>query len=348
MRSRPRVPSRLQGSSGGTVAGRAHPHSTPVPRRHESPFRVPRCDPRTGDECAGRTPDNPGVSPAALPNRLLVLLSALVFVGVFAALVLFERPGLGSATSSTSRSPCSRSRSGRGTEPPAAFSRPACSRLRHPQSRRADLRALHGFHADPPRYLRLDRRAPRLVRLALQDGPRRAAGARGARLAHRATEHGGFEKAIDGRLATGSRRARAGERRRLREDDGRSGTVADDALRSRGGDTSGRPSSRGRHRPHRWRRVRDSLHRHSVLEASRYANRLEQAVANARHPVTVGWAGSPAEGRNALSLYRAADERLYARRLLRTPRPGRPDSPAPLRSRRLPGGSTVSRPRVDR
>ena len=35
------------------------------------------------------------MSPAALPNRLLVLLSALVFVGVFVALVLFERPGLG-------------------------------------------------------------------------------------------------------------------------------------------------------------------------------------------------------------------------------------------------------------
>ena len=45
-------------------------------------------------------------------------------------------------------------------------------------------------------------------------------------------------------------------------------------------------------------------------------------MANAPHPVTVWWAGSPTEGRNALSLYRAADERLYARRLLRTPRPG--------------------------
>ena len=78
----------------------------------------------------------------------------------------------------------------------------------------------------------------------------------------------------------------------------------------------------------------------SVLDASRYANRLEQAVANAPHPVTVGWAGSPTEGRNALSLYRAADERLYARRLLRTPRPGagRPDPVAAPDRSRLPGG----------
>ena len=35
------------------------------------------------------------MSPAALPNRLLVLLSAFVFAGVFIALVVFERPGLG-------------------------------------------------------------------------------------------------------------------------------------------------------------------------------------------------------------------------------------------------------------
>ena len=84
-----------QGSSGGTVAGRAHLQSRAAARQHESPFRVPRRDPRTGDERSEELFDNHNVSPAALPNRLLVLLSALVFAGVFMALVLFERPGLG-------------------------------------------------------------------------------------------------------------------------------------------------------------------------------------------------------------------------------------------------------------
>jgi hypothetical protein len=32
--------------------------------------------------------------------------------------------------------------------------------------------------------------------------------------------------------------------------------------------------------------------------------------------VTFGWAASPQDGSNALSLYRAADERLYARRVI--------------------------------
>jgi hypothetical protein len=32
--------------------------------------------------------------------------------------------------------------------------------------------------------------------------------------------------------------------------------------------------------------------------------------------VTFGWAAYPQDGSNALSLYRAADERLYARRII--------------------------------
>jgi hypothetical protein len=35
-----------------------------------------------------------------------------------------------------------------------------------------------------------------------------------------------------------------------------------------------------------------------------------------------GWATHPQDGKDALALYRAADERLYARKLLGTP--GRP------------------------
>jgi hypothetical protein len=40
-------------------------------------------------------------------------------------------------------------------------------------------------------------------------------------------------------------------------------------------------------------------------------------------PITFGWAVYPTDGENALSLYRAADERLYARKLVRGERAGR-------------------------
>ena len=39
--------------------------------------------------------------------------------------------------------------------------------------------------------------------------------------------------------------------------------------------------------------------------------------------ITFGWAVYPTDGENALSLYRAADERLYARKLVRGQRAGR-------------------------
>lgn len=56
-------------------------------------------------------------------------------------------------------------------------------------------------------------------------------------------------------------------------------------------------------------------------EAARLASRLEQA-AGEQTPITFGWASFPQDGVNALSLYRAADERLYARKLVRGRRLG--------------------------
>jgi diguanylate cyclase (GGDEF)-like protein len=55
----------------------------------------------------------------------------------------------------------------------------------------------------------------------------------------------------------------------------------------------------------------------TVDEASALAERLETVLAGEGCRITFGWASSPRDGTNALSLYRAADERLYARKLLR-------------------------------
>jgi diguanylate cyclase (GGDEF)-like protein len=55
----------------------------------------------------------------------------------------------------------------------------------------------------------------------------------------------------------------------------------------------------------------------SVEEAAALAERLEAVLAAEGCRITFGWAASPRDGTNALSLYRAADERLYARKLLR-------------------------------
>ncbi len=57
-------------------------------------------------------------------------------------------------------------------------------------------------------------------------------------------------------------------------------------------------------------------------EASRLAARLESVLASTGSGITFGWAVFPHEGANALSLYRAADERLYARKLIRGQRRG--------------------------
>jgi diguanylate cyclase (GGDEF)-like protein len=52
------------------------------------------------------------------------------------------------------------------------------------------------------------------------------------------------------------------------------------------------------------------------------AFRLERILAAAGQTMTFGWSTYPREGRNALALYRAADERLYARKLARGYRRG--------------------------
>jgi diguanylate cyclase (GGDEF)-like protein len=59
----------------------------------------------------------------------------------------------------------------------------------------------------------------------------------------------------------------------------------------------------------------------SSEEARRAAEHLEK-VAAAHAAITFGWASFPQEGENALTLYRAADERLYARKLIRGGRRG--------------------------
>jgi diguanylate cyclase (GGDEF)-like protein len=59
----------------------------------------------------------------------------------------------------------------------------------------------------------------------------------------------------------------------------------------------------------------------SSEEARRIAVQLEQA-AGEHAAITFGWASYPHEGENALLLYRAADERLYARKLVRGERRG--------------------------
>jgi diguanylate cyclase (GGDEF)-like protein len=55
-------------------------------------------------------------------------------------------------------------------------------------------------------------------------------------------------------------------------------------------------------------------------EAARLAARLEAVLAGTGLSITFGWAVHPQDGLNALSLYRAADERLYARKYIRSPR----------------------------
>jgi len=60
----------------------------------------------------------------------------------------------------------------------------------------------------------------------------------------------------------------------------------------------------------------------SVAEAAQLAARLERLLASQGCAVTFGWSHHPQEGDNALSLFRAADERLYARKVLRGRAPG--------------------------
>ena len=52
-------------------------------------------------------------------------------------------------------------------------------------------------------------------------------------------------------------------------------------------------------------------------EAAAIAARVETVLAGQGSSITFGWALFPSDGQNALSLYRSADERLYARKLVR-------------------------------
>jgi diguanylate cyclase (GGDEF)-like protein len=52
--------------------------------------------------------------------------------------------------------------------------------------------------------------------------------------------------------------------------------------------------------------------------AAAAASCLERVLAGQGLAITFGWARYPHDGENALSLYRAADERLYARKLVRS------------------------------
>ena len=52
--------------------------------------------------------------------------------------------------------------------------------------------------------------------------------------------------------------------------------------------------------------------------AAQLAAYLERMLADGRSKATVGWAVYPHEGENALALYRAANERLYARKVMRS------------------------------
>jgi diguanylate cyclase (GGDEF)-like protein len=57
---------------------------------------------------------------------------------------------------------------------------------------------------------------------------------------------------------------------------------------------------------------------HSSGDGARRAALLEQRLASGRARTTVGWAVHPHDGENALALYRAASERLYARKVMRS------------------------------
>jgi diguanylate cyclase (GGDEF)-like protein len=61
--------------------------------------------------------------------------------------------------------------------------------------------------------------------------------------------------------------------------------------------------------------------------AAQRANLLEARLADDGLVVTFGWAAFPEEGANALSLIRVADERLYARKLVRGRRQDAPQQP---------------------
>lgn len=56
---------------------------------------------------------------------------------------------------------------------------------------------------------------------------------------------------------------------------------------------------------------------HNSDGAARLATKFERMLADDRTKATLAWAVFPQEGDNALALYRAASERLYARKVMR-------------------------------
>src|ERR687898_359909 len=66
----------------------------------------------------------------------------------------------------------------------------------------------------------------------------------------------------------------------------------------------------------------------SKEDAARRANDLERLLAAEGFNVTFGWAAFPDEGTSGLGLIRVADERLYARKLVRGRRVGEPQLPS--------------------
>jgi diguanylate cyclase (GGDEF)-like protein len=61
-----------------------------------------------------------------------------------------------------------------------------------------------------------------------------------------------------------------------------------------------------------------SVHGSGSDGAARLATKLERMLADDCNKATLGWAAFPQEGDNALALYRAASERLYARKVMRS------------------------------
>lgn len=61
-----------------------------------------------------------------------------------------------------------------------------------------------------------------------------------------------------------------------------------------------------------------------VDEPSRLTARLERVASADGSTITFGWSAFPHDGDNALALYRAADERMYARKLIRERRGAAP------------------------
>lgn len=57
---------------------------------------------------------------------------------------------------------------------------------------------------------------------------------------------------------------------------------------------------------------------HSPDGAAQLAAHLERTLVDDQAKATLGWASFPQEGDNALALYRAASERLYARKVMRS------------------------------